>query len=190
MSSLFWGVRQCWLRFSYRRFGTVYRSYLQGSNSPRRMPGTVHCVVFFSWLLHPHFLHLFLSPMQWQLHAPALFSPTAPLAAILPPSPFWDHFYFFSLLVVPWLQSLRLSALCCRLPLIQMACFTFSEAWRWDWRPVLKRRWLPIKAALHPRTAKTSFKPQRKPEIMKVLLDQLDNCEHPNSLFIQTVPNM
>ena len=53
MSSLFWGVRQCWLRFSYLRFGTVYRSYLQGSNSPRRMPRTVHCVVFFSWLLHP-----------------------------------------------------------------------------------------------------------------------------------------
>jgi hypothetical protein len=32
-SSLLWDVTQCWLAVSHRRFGTTYRSHLQGSST-------------------------------------------------------------------------------------------------------------------------------------------------------------
>ena len=35
--SLFWDVTQCWLVASCRRFGTTYRSHLQGSSSQTRL---------------------------------------------------------------------------------------------------------------------------------------------------------
>ena len=44
-SSPFWEVTQRRLVVIYRRFGTTYRSHLQGSSSPRRMPGTMRCAV-------------------------------------------------------------------------------------------------------------------------------------------------
>ena len=39
--SLFWDVTQRRLVVSYPSFGTTYRSHLQGSNRPRRMPGQI-----------------------------------------------------------------------------------------------------------------------------------------------------
>jgi hypothetical protein len=36
ISALFWDIIQRWVVFLYRRFGTSYRSDLQGSRSPRR----------------------------------------------------------------------------------------------------------------------------------------------------------
>jgi hypothetical protein len=37
-SSPFWDVTQRMLVFAYGRFGTAYRSHLQGSSTPRRIP--------------------------------------------------------------------------------------------------------------------------------------------------------
>jgi hypothetical protein len=47
-SSLFWDVTQRRLVVSHRRFGTTYRSPLQGQSSPRRMLGTAwYAAAFF-----------------------------------------------------------------------------------------------------------------------------------------------
>jgi hypothetical protein len=41
-----WDVTQRRKVVSYRRFGTTYRSHLQGSSGPRRMPGTFRHAVY------------------------------------------------------------------------------------------------------------------------------------------------